>query len=100
MTKGTRPGQFSPVSLEALGLIASAEKDPRLLLAYLRLARHTIMRDLDGRGPNMLTGADAKKVRVLTACGTPIAKGIVNALVGMGLIKKPAARLSSHFLCT
>jgi hypothetical protein len=48
----------------------------------------------------MLTGADAKKVRVLTGCGTPIAKGIVNALVGMGLIKKPAARLSSHFLCT
>ncbi|MEG2569541.1 MAG: hypothetical protein RSA84_25365, partial [Acinetobacter sp.] len=93
MTKGTKPGQFSPVSLEALELIANAKKDPRLLLAYLGLARHTTMRDLDGRGPNMLTGAGAEKVRVLTGCGTPMATGIVNALAGMGLIKKPAAGL-------
>jgi hypothetical protein len=93
MTKGTKAGQFSPVSLEALELIARAKKNPRLLLAYLGLARHTTMRDLDGRGPNMLTGAGAEKVRVLTGCGTPMATGMVNALAGMGLIKKAAAGL-------
>ena len=94
MTKGTKAGQFSPVSLEALELIAKRDKkDPRLLLAYLGLARHTTMRDLDGRGPNMLTGAGAEKVRVLTGCGTPMATGMVNALAGMGLIKKAAAGL-------
>lgn len=94
MTKGTKAGQFSPVSLEALELIAKRDKkDPRLLLAYLGLARHTTMRDLDGRGPNMLTGAGAEKVRVLTGCGTPMATGMVKALAGMGLIKKAAAGL-------
>jgi len=65
MTKGTKPGQFSPVSFEALDLVASAKKDPRLLLAYLGLARHMTMRDLDGRGPNILTGAGAEKVSAL-----------------------------------
>lgn len=95
MTKGTKAGQFSPVSLEALELIARDKKNPRLLLAYLGLARHTTMRDLDGRGPNMLTGAGAEKVRVLTSCGTPMARGMVNALAGMGLIKKPDAGLRS-----
>jgi len=93
MTKGTKSGQFSPISLEALELIARDKKDPRLLLAYLGLARHTTMNDLDGRGPNMLTGAGAEKVRVLTGCGTPVATGMVNALAGMGLIKKPTAGL-------
>jgi hypothetical protein len=93
MTKGTKPGQFSPVSLEALELIAKSRKDPRLLLAYLGLARHTTMNDLDGRGPNMLTGAGAEKVRVLTGCGTPMATGMVNALASMGLIKKAGAGL-------
>ncbi|NWE43576.1 hypothetical protein HX875_29140 [Pseudomonas yamanorum] len=94
MTKGTKAGQFSPVSLEALELIAKRDKkDPRLLLAYLGLARHTTMKDLDGRGPNMLTGAGAEKVRVLTGCGTPMATGMVKALAGMGLIKKAAAGL-------
>ncbi|KJZ52486.1 hypothetical protein [Pseudomonas marginalis] len=97
MTKGTKSGQFSPVSLEALELIAKREKkDPRLLLAYLGLARHTTMNDLDGRGPNMLTGAGAEKVRVLTGCGTPVATGIVSTLANMGLIKKPAAGLPSN----
>lgn len=97
MTKGTKPGQFSPVSLEALELIAKRDKkDPRLLLAYLGLARHTSMNDLDGRGPNMLTGAGAEKVRVLTGCGTPMATGLVNALAGMGLIKKAAAGLPAN----
>jgi len=95
MTKGTKAGQFSPVSLEALELIARDKKNPRLLLAYLGLARHTTMMDLDGRGPNMLTGAGAEKVRVLTSCGTPMARGMVNALAGMGLIKKPDAGLRS-----
>lgn len=93
MKKGTKPGQFSPVSLEALELIAKSRKDPRLLLAYLGLARHTHMHDLDGRGPNMLTGAGAKKVRDLTGCGTPMATGIVNDLANMGLIKKGPASL-------
>jgi hypothetical protein len=94
MTKGTKPGQFSPVSLEALELIAKRHrKDPRLLLAYLGLARHTHMQDLDGRGPNMLTGAGAKKVRELTGCGSPIATGIVHELANMGLIKKGPVNL-------
>lgn len=94
MTKGTKPGQFSPISLEALEIIAKRDKkDPRLLLAYLGLARHTTMNDLDGRGPNMLTGAGAEKVRILTNCGTPMATGIVKTLAGMGLIKKPIEKL-------
>ncbi len=94
MAKGTKAGQFSPVSLEALELIAKGEKkDPRLLIAYLGLARHTTMNDLDGRGPNMLTGAGAEKVRVLTGCGTPMATGIVRVLEKMGLIKKPPSGL-------
>lgn len=85
-----KAGLYAPVSLEALKLIAKREKlDPRLLLAYLALARHTTMNDLDGRGPNMLTGAGAEKVRVITGCGTPIATGMVRALANMGLIKKP-----------
>lgn len=94
MIKGTKAGQFSPVSLEALKLIAERnKKSPRLLLAYLALARHTTMKDLDGRGPNMLTGAGAEKVRVLTGCGTPMATGMVKALADMGLIQKAAAGL-------
>lgn len=95
MAKGTKAGQFSPVSLEALELIAKEKKDPRLLIAYLGLARHTTMNDLDGRGPNMLTGAGAEKVRVLTGCGTPMAGGIVRALEKMGLIKKAPSGLPS-----
>jgi len=90
MAKGTKAGQFSPVSIEALKLIAKREKrDPRLLVAYLGLARHTTMHDLDGRGPNMLTGAGAEKVRVLTGCGSAYATGIVGALEKMDLIKRP-----------
>lgn len=97
MAKGTKAGQFSPVSLEALELIAKREKkDPRLLIAYLGLARHTTMNDLDGRGPNMLTGAGAKKVRELTGCGTPVAAGIVKELEKMGLIKKAPPGLPSN----
>lgn len=89
MAKGTKAGQFSPVSLEALELIAKRDKkDPRLLLAYLGLARHTTMHDLDGRGPNMFTGAGAEKIRVLTSVGTPMATGMLNALAKMGLIQK------------
>lgn len=95
MAKGKKAGQFSPVSLEALELIAKDKKDPRLLIAYLGLARHTTMNDLDGRGPNMLTGAGAKKVRELTGCGTPMAAGIVSALEKMSLIKKAPSGLPS-----
>ena len=94
MAGRTKPGQYSPVSLEALTLIAKRErKDPRLLLAYLALARHTTMKDLDGRGPNMITGAGAKKVMAVAYCGAPMANSMIRVLCDMGLIKKAPASL-------
>lgn len=94
MTKRAKAGQFSPISLEALEMIANRDKkEPRLLLAYLALARHTTMMNLDGRGPNMLTGAGAQKVRNLTNCGTSVAAGLVKALDDMGVIQKAAPEL-------
>jgi hypothetical protein len=97
MARRTKAGQFSPVSLEALEVIAKCEKKhPKLLLAYLALARHTTMKDLDGSGPNRFTGAGAKKVTEIAICGTPLARGMVNgALVTLGLIKKAPPGLPS-----
>jgi hypothetical protein len=95
MARRTKAGQFSPVSLVALNRIAKLErKHPKLLLAYLALARHTTMNDLDGSGPNRYSGAGAKKITEVALCGREYANTMLDGLVSLGLIVKAPQGLS------
>jgi hypothetical protein len=93
MAKNTKPGQFSPVSLEAATIVAKKWQKPRMLAAYLALARQTSMDDEGGYGPNMVTGAGAKKVSEVIGCGQAIAMQYVQSLANTGVILKAPATL-------
>ena len=95
MAKNTRAGQFSPVSLEAATIVAKKWQRPRMLAAYLALARQTSMNDEGGYGPNRVTGAGAKKVSEVIGCGQEIAKQYVEALADTGVIWKAPATLKA-----
>ena len=93
MAKHTKAGQFSPVSLAAATIVAKKWQKPRMLAAYLALARQTSMNDEGGYGPNMVTGAGAKKVSEVIGCGQSIAMQYVQALADTGVILKAPATL-------
>lgn len=97
MARKTTPGQYSPVSLEAATLVAKKWQKPRMVAAYLALARQTSMDDEGGYGPNMVTGAGAKKVSEVIGCGQEIAKQYVEALANTGVIWKAPASLKAGF---
>lgn len=96
----TRAGQFSPVSMAAARLIARrAVPNPRLLAAYLALARQTSMHDEGGHGRNRVTGAGANKIAQVVGCQWPRARVLEQALAEACLIRKaprglPAGRMS------
>jgi len=93
MAKHTKAGQFSPVSLAAATIVAKKWQKPRMLAAYLALARQTSMNDEGGYGPNMVTGAGAKKVSEVIGCGQSIAMQYVQSLANTGVILKAPATL-------
>ena len=93
MAKNTRAGQFSPVSLEAATIVAKKWQKPRMLAAYLALARQTSMNDEGGYGPNMVTGAGANKVSEVIGCQWERAKQYVEALADTGVILKAPATM-------
>lgn len=95
MAKNTKPGQFSPVSLEAATIVAKKWQKPRMLAAYLALARQTSMNDEGGYGPNMVTGAGANKVSEVIGCQWERAKQYVEALADTGVILKAPATLKA-----
>lgn len=95
MAKNTRAGQFSPVSLEAATIVAKKWQKPRMLAAYLALARQTSMNDEGGYGPNMVTGAGANKVSEVIGCQWERAKQYVEALADTGVILKAPATLKA-----
>jgi hypothetical protein len=101
MAKNTRAGQFSPVSLEAATIVAKKWQKPRMLAAYLALARQTSMNDEGGYGPNMVTGAGANKVSEVIGCQWERAKQYVEALADTGVIlKAPATLRAGHVPAT
>jgi hypothetical protein len=93
MAKNTKPGQYSPVSLEAATIVAKKWQKPRMLAAYLALARQTSKDDEGGYGPNMVTGAGANKVSEVIGCQWERAKQYVEALADTGVILKAPATL-------
>ena len=97
MAKNTKPGQFSPVSLKASEMIGKL-KDPRLMLAYWALARHTDMNDVGGLGPSRVTGAGGGKVAEVLSCRHAFAKARLEDLARHGIIRNapvglPAGRM-------
>lgn len=97
MSRNTKPGQFSPISLKACEMIAGL-KDPRLMLAYWTLARHTDMNDVGGLGPSRVTGAGGGKVAEILSCRHPTAKARLEELARHGIIRNapkgmPAGRM-------
>ena len=97
MAKNTRAGQFSPVSLEAATIVAKKWQKPRMVAAYLALARQATEKDEGGYGPNMVTGAGAKKVSEVIGCQWERAKQYVEALANTGVIlKAPATLRAGH----
>ena len=98
MAKNTKPGQFSPVSLKASEMIGKL-KDPRLMLAYWALARHTDMNDVGGLGPSRVTGASGGKVAKVLSCRHAMAKARLEDLARHGIIRNapvglPAGRMN------
>jgi hypothetical protein len=96
MAKNTRPGQFSPVSLQACELIGRLpKKDPRLMLAYWALARHTSMNDEGGLGTNRVTGAGGGKVACVLSCRHAMAKARLEDLARAGVIRNAPKGLAA-----
>jgi len=95
MAKNTKAGQFSPVSLEAATIVAKKWQKPRMVAAYLALARQTSGYDEGGYGPNMVTGAGANKVSEVIGCQWERAKQYVEALADAGVILKAPATLKA-----
>jgi len=95
MAKNTKAGQYSPVSLEAATLVAKKWQKPRMVAAYLALARQATEKDEGGYGPNMVTGAGAKKVSEVIGCQWERAKQYVEALADTGVILKAPATLKA-----
>lgn len=93
MAKNTKAGQYSPVSLEAATLVAKKWQKPRMVAAYLALARQATDKDEGGYGPNMVTGAGAKKVSEVIGCQWERAKQYVEALADTGVILKAPATM-------
>jgi len=96
MAKNTKPGQFSPVSLKAATAIAQAWPDkPRMLAAYLILARYATKDDVGGYGHNMVIGAGANIVSRVIGCQWMQAKNYLEALANYGMIQKAPAGLKA-----
>jgi hypothetical protein len=99
MARNTRPGQFSPVSLKASEMIGKL-KDPRLMLTYWAVARHTSMNDEGGLGlgPNRVSGASGGKVAAVLSCRHAMAMARLEDLARHGIIRNapvglPAGRM-------
>ena len=64
MAKKEKAGIYSPISLEALKIIASEYKQtPRLLLAYMTLSRFAGQEAIGGFAANRVIGAGAEAIR-------------------------------------
>lgn len=89
MATRTRSGIYSPVSLEAINLItAHCANAPRLLIAYLVLARFTGMCAVGTHAPNMVTGAGATAVANAMKIRWARANDLVKKLQELGVIQK------------
>lgn len=88
MTITKKPGVYSPVSLDAIELIFSkCANTPRLLIAYLVLARFAGMQPVGAHGPNMVTGAGATAVAKAMKIKWSRANELVKQLVALGIIR-------------
>lgn len=88
MYEPVKSGLYTPVSLDTLRRIAEVTKNPKLVVAYLALARHADGRSIAGYPPHTLTGAGANKVKKVTAVAERTASLLVNSLVNHGFISR------------
>lgn len=88
MTTRKKSGVYSPVSLAAIDLIATqCANAPRLLVAYLVLARFTGMCAVGPHAPNMVTGAGATAVANAMKMRWERANELVKKLLALGIIR-------------
>lgn len=84
-----KSGIHSPISLAAIDLIATrCGNAPRLLIAYLVLARFTHKDPVGTHGPNMVTGASATAVAEAMEMRWSRAKELIKKLLELGVIRK------------
>lgn len=82
-----KAGLYSPISLEAINVIGKlAKKNPRLLLAYIVLARFAGQLPVGGFGPNRVTGAGANAVSKILKIRWSRANELVKALIQLEII--------------
>jgi hypothetical protein len=94
MATKKKAGIHSPISTKAVEIIAQApNSDPRLISAYMTLARCACLKAVGGYGPNMVSGAGAQKVAKVLSIGQLKAKRLVETLEGLGVIQKAAEGL-------
>ena len=95
MATRKKSGIYSPISLAAVNLIASqCPNAPRLLLAYLVLARFTSSTLIGTHAPNTVTGAGATAVSKMMKMRWARATPLIEKLIELGVIEKAAKGLS------
>ena len=88
MATKKKTGIYSPVSSEAIKIIASGEKKSyRLLLAYLILSRYAGKKNVGGYGENRVSGAGAKSIGGKLSISWLRAKCLIEALIQLKVIE-------------
>lgn len=89
MATSKKSGVYSPVSLAAIDLIATHNANtPRLLIAYLVMARFTGMHPVGTHAANMVTGAGASAVANAMKMKWERANELVKKLLALGIIRE------------
>lgn len=89
-----KSGVYSPVSLQAIELIGTkCPNSPRLLIAYLVLARFAGMQPVGAHGSNMVTGAGASAVAEAMKMRWSRANELVRQLMELGIIRRAEKHL-------
>lgn len=88
MSGAVRAGLYTPVSMVILRRIAAKTRNPKLVMAYLALARHGDGREIADYPPHTLTGAGANKVKQVVAVAERTASLLVNSLLNQGYISR------------
>ena len=87
MSEKVKSSLYSPVSLEAIEIIAKLpKKNPRLLMAYIILARFAGQKPVGNYGPNRVIGAGANAVSSTLKIGWQRGNELVQALVKLNVI--------------
>ena len=89
MATRTKSGLFSPISLAAVNLIATkCPNTPRLLIAYLVLARFTSLASIGMHASNTVSGAGAQAVSKVMAMRASRGSELIKKLIELGVIEK------------